>query len=232
MADKFYPWQKLLSRFKLRKSGTVGNEKIKTENDIVLYEGDFMARILKNDEIEKAYPFRYKIFCEELKWLPLNENKKEFDEYDQFSVHFGVFFKGNRLVGYGRFVLPKKIFMLEKEFKDLLNNHIIRKKQDTVEVSRVGIDKTLKSADSFKIITLLLYKLMYKWSTKNKIRYWYMAIEPNYLKSLQKLFPCRQIGHIKFYQPNTATTAALLDLKKAKSFLFKVDRKLCEWFIK
>jgi len=59
-----------------------------------------------------------------------------------------------------------------------------------------------------------------------------MAIEPDYLKSLQKLFPCKQIGNVKFYQSHTATTAALIDLKEAEISLSKVNRKLYEWFIK
>ncbi|MBU4369400.1 GNAT family N-acetyltransferase [Patescibacteria group bacterium] len=205
---------------------------MKIKNNIILSEEDFTARILKFNGIEKAYRFRYKIFCEELQWLPLNTSEKEFDEYDQFSIHFGVFSKDGKLVGYGRFILPGSDFMLEKEFKDLLNNHIIRKQRDTVEVSRISIDKILRSTGSFNIITMLLYKLMYRWSIKNKIRYWYMAIEPNYLKLLQKFFPCKQIGDIKFYQPNTATTAALLDLKEAEVFLLRVNQKLYEWFLK
>lgn len=122
--------------------------------------------------------------------------------------------------------------MFEKEFKDLINNHALHKKRDTVEVSRVAIEKTLRSFNNFNIPTLLLYKIMYQWSLKNKIRYWYMAIELNYLKSVQKLLPLKQIGQIKFYQQNVGTTAALLDLKEAESFLFKKSQKLYEWFLK
>jgi len=233
MANKFYPWQKFLSRFRLWKSEKIRNRnrKIKNDNNTVLYEGNFTARILKNDDIKKAYKFRYKIFCEELNWLPLNKDKEEFDDYDRFSIHFGIFFKNDELAGYGRFILPKINFMLEKEFKDLLDNHTIRKKRDTVEVSRVAIDKTLRGK-SFNLIILLLYKFMYRWSLKNGIRYWYMVIEPNYLKSLQSLFPCKQIGRVKFYQPNSTTTAALLDLREAEDFLFRKNRKLYEWFTK
>jgi len=128
MANKFYLWQKFLSRFRLWKSED-SKTKSCEDDDIMVYEGDFRAKILKFNELEKAYQFRYKIFCEELGWLPLNPDKKESDEYDQFSIHFGVFSKDGRLVGYSRFILPKRNFMLEKEFKDLLDNHIIRKKK-------------------------------------------------------------------------------------------------------
>jgi len=230
MINPFYLWQKLLSKVRLRKGEKISNEKIKNDHSVILYEGDFIARTLKKDEMKRAYRFRYKIFCEELRWLPLNESKEEFDEYDQFSIHFGIFSKNGELLGYSRVIPPNINFMLEKEFKDLINNHAIRKEKDTVEISRTAIDKTFRR-QGFNLINLL-FKLMYKWSIKNGIKYWYMAIESNYLKSLQNLFPCKQIGRIKFYQPNTATTAALLDLKEAEDFLLKVNPKLYEWFIK
>lgn len=94
MANQFYLWQKLLSRFELWKSEREKDKSFGTEkiiNNIELSEKDFTAQILKPNELEKAYRFRYKIFCEELKWLPLNKEKKETDIYDQYSIHFGVF---------------------------------------------------------------------------------------------------------------------------------------------
>ena len=218
----FSLWQKFLSRFGLWKN-------------IELKENTFIARVLKSNELEKAYRFRYRVFCEELRWFPPNNSKKENDHYDKFSVHFGVFSKKEELIGYSRIIPPERNFMLEKEFKDLLDNHTIRKERDTIEVSRVAINKTSNFADSIdgvNIISALLYKLMYKWSKKNRIRYWYMAIEPHYLKSLQELFSCKQIGKIKFYQPEIPTAAALLDLKETELFLHKKNKKLYNWFQK
>lgn len=221
MENKFHLCQQLLSKIKTKRSE--------------IRERDFIARILKSNELEKAYQFRYKVFCEELKWLPINKEKKEMDRYDRCSIHFGVFDKKNKLIGYGRFILSKNNFMLEKEFKELVPNHIIIKK-NAVEVSRVAIDNSLRNMSNFKnnynTPFLLLLKIMYQWSVKNKIRYWYITIKPDFLKSLQKLFPWKQIGKIKYYQPKVATTAAMLDLKEAENFVFRNNRKLFEWFTK
>jgi len=204
-------------------------------NNIKIKEGNFTARILKSDELEKAYQFRYEIFHKELKWFPPDKEKRKIDTdmYDQFSIHFGVFTGEEKLIGYGRLVLPKSDFMLEREFKNLLTHtgYVIRKKKDTVEVSRVVINKNFRSANNFNTIWLL-FKAMYWWSVKNKTRYWYMVIELNYLKFLQRLFPLKQIGGIKYYQPNVATAAALLDLREAERFVYNTNRNLHKWFTK
>lgn len=153
------------------------------------------------------------------------------------SIRFiSGFFAKNELVGYARIIPPKYIFMIEREFKDLLQNHTIRKERDTVELSRAAINKSFRGVSNFKnsfnIPTMLLYKVIYQWSIRNKIRYWYITIEPEFLKTLQKLFPWKEIGEIKYYQPQVAATAAVLDLREAEKFVRNKNQKLFELFTK
>jgi acyl homoserine lactone synthase len=215
---KFHLWQNFLLKIKLWKNR---RENVGTKN-LFLKEGNFMGKVLTHkEELDKAYKLRYKIFCKELKWLPLNKEEKDIDKYDEYSIHFGVF-SSEKLVAYSRIVLPDRFFMLEEVFKDLLpENYSLRKEKDTVEISRVAIDQPFRSSNNSEIIKLLLFKLMYQWSIKNEIRYWYMTLQPDYLKSIQKLFPCKQIGKVKFYQPGVASVAALLDLREAEVFVQK-----------
>ncbi|MEM5810074.1 MAG: acyl-homoserine-lactone synthase [Candidatus Aenigmatarchaeota archaeon] len=209
--NKFSSWQKFLSRFGLRKS----KEK-DIENNLILKERNFVGKILTNKEIEEAYRFRYKVFHEELRWLPLNDEGKDIDKYDKYSVHFGIF-HFEKLIAYSRIILPKGPFMLEEIFKDLIpNDYIFRKGKDSAEISRLAIDHQFRIISDSEIIKMLLFKIMYHWSLRNKIRFWYMCIDVGYLKSIQKLFPCKQIGEIKLYQSGTASTAALVDLREAE----------------
>jgi len=207
--------------------------RVKEIKSIRLKEGEFLAKNLNQHEIEKAYRFRYKIFCEELKWLPNNNNEKESDEYDQYSVHFGVFSRSGEIVGYSRIILPGNSFTLEKEFTDLLDpNYCIRKEKDTVEISRLAVKKELRGRqESATKISMLLYKIMYQWAVKNGVRYWYMVVETDYLKVLQMFFPCKSIGPVKEYQPNVSSVAALLDIREAESIVSKTNPALYSWFV-
>jgi len=194
-------------------------------------ENKFTAKNLDlNEEIEEAFRLRYKIFCEGLKWFPLNDDGKECDQYDLCSVHFGVY-SSAELVGYSRIIPPENTFMLEKEFKDLLDeSYSVQKEKNTGEISRLAIKKDLRLTHGFQI-SIVLYKLMYHWSLENKMRYWYMVVDTKYLKSLQRLFPCRKIGKVKFYQPNLPTTVAILDLREAEKEVFKKSPELYNWFV-
>jgi len=203
---------------------------------MIFNEDKFEVKKLNSvKEIEKAYELRYQVFSEELKWFPENNSQKDIDKYDQYSIHFGIFshlekLEEKELVGYCCIIPPNNNFMLEEEFKDLLSeDYLLHKKQNAVEISRLVIKKTFRLNQGFQI-RMLLYKSMYQWSIKNDVRYWYMVVDTRYLRSLQKLFPCRQIGKIKFYQPNLPTVAALLDLREAEQFVSRKNWELYKWF--
>lgn len=225
--DPIFRGGNTLSRAELGKGKNHG---IDARDGLIMKERNFMGRILKSDEIEKAYKLRYKIFHEELKWLPLNTEKGDIDKYDKYSIHFGVF-NPEKLVTCSRIILPKGNFMIEEVFKDLIpKNYTLRRGKDTVEISRLLIDQPFRYTNDSEIIKMLLFKTIYHWSLKNRIRFWYMSIEVEYLKSIQKIFPCKQIGEIKFYQPGTASTVALLDLREAETFVAKTNPELYNWF--
>jgi len=206
---------------------------VKEIKSIRLKEGEFLAKNLNQHEIEKAYRFRYKIFCEELKWLPKNTVEKESDEYDQHAIHFGVFSCSGEIVGYSRILIPENGFMLKKEFADLLNpNYCIREEKDAVEISRLAVksDTRGNQGNSAKV-SMLLYKAMYQWAIRNGVRYWYMVVETKFLKSLQAFFPCKVISTTKEYQPNVSSVAALLDIREAESIVSKTNPALYSWFV-
>ncbi len=192
-------------------------------------EKNFLIRELEPDEREDAYKFRYQVFCNELNWIAQNKSKKDIDSYDNHAVHFGVFSHFGDLVGYSRIILPENNFMLEHEFRDLIENSPIRKSKDTVEISRLAIEKSLRMGYEFQT-GMLLYRIMYNWSLDHKVRYWYMAVNLRYLRSLQKLFPCKSIGQAKSYQSGIPTVAALLDLREAEKFLENKAPLFYKWF--
>jgi len=192
-------------------------------------ENELLVKILERDELNNAYKLRYKIFCEELAWLPKNKHQEEKDLYDGKAIHFGAFDKDN-LIGYARIVLPKETFMIEENFKDLIEGSDFSKKNDMIEISRLGAAKEYRNSENFGRIDILLCKYIYFWSLENNMRYWLMVVRPEYLNSIKNILPCRQIGPIKYYQKNIGTTAAIIDLRAAESYLLKENPALYKWF--
>ncbi len=205
---------------------------------ISIEDHGLIARNIDPDDIyerEEAQHLRYKVFVEELGWFSPDQfkEKKESDKYDEHAVSFGVFDYLGHLVGFARFVLPNKEFMIEKEFRELVRGIQIRKDNETVEISRLAILPDLrKSREGFRV-AMLLYKVLYQWSIMNGFRYWYMVVEKRYLKVLQSYgFPCQQISLIKEYQPGVSSLVAMLDLRKAEGKVKKGNPELFKWFTK
>ena len=185
---------------------------------IKLKDGPFISREIDWDnkrERANALTFRYNVFSEELGWASSHSSGEESDEYDQNSVHFAVFVHPDKLVGYCRLILPKSYFMIEKEFADLVDpGYIIRKNNDTAELSRFAIPEELRgSRDGYRVIILLL-RTVYRWSVINRVDYIYGVCATSYLQFVQDFFPCRPIGPSKEFQPGISSSALFMDLKK------------------
>src|SRR3990172_3403512 len=112
-------------------------ESLAGKHDINIREGRYIIRNINGPlDLEKAYNLRYKIFAEELKWVPEQDIKFEIDDYDQQAISFGVFNEDDALSAYMRLILAIEPFMMEKEFKFLVDpSHKIRTLSDTAEVS-------------------------------------------------------------------------------------------------
>lgn len=192
----------------------------KTKDQIEVKDGSLSARVLdpdNRDDMEEARAFRHKIFLEELGWSLLDSTGQEIDEYDKNSVHFGAFEDSSRLVGYCRLILNSKSgFMIEKDFAELVNpGYCIRKKDDTVEISRFAIPKeTRGKVEGFMVIGVLL-RCVYQWAKANRVRYIYGVCASDHLSFVREYFSCaKQIGPAHEYQPGVSSSAFILDFEK------------------
>lgn len=191
----------------------------KTKNLTEVKDGSLSARVLEPDnrnEMEQARTFRHKIFLEELGWTLLDSTGQENDEYDKNAVHFGAFDDSRDLVGYCRVILSRSGFMIEKEFADLVApTYYVRKKGDTVEISRFAIPKELRGKqEGFRVIAVLL-RCVYQWAKMNKVRYIYAVCASDHLGFLRGFFSCcKPIGPAYEYQPGISSSAFILDLEE------------------
>ena len=192
------------------------------------YENKLEDRFLTSEkEMLEAYKLRYKSFCLSLKWLPKNEEKLETDSYDEKAVHIGVY-SNKKLITYCRIITNTDQFMINKEFEGLLD--ISQLKDNSMELSRLSSSDNVNSFKKFTAL-LLMYRKLYGFMISKNLRYCYIVVTKQYLKTIKKIFPFKKVGQVRRYDSDNLTVAAVLDLRFLEDF-FEKDEKLFSWFIK
>ena len=189
------------------------------------YEQRLEQKFLSMDEMKKAYRVRYKSFFEELGWIPENKMKLDFDKYDEEAVHLGVY-AGGDLISYCRVIDSPQNFMIDKEFNNIVDGSDIEER--SAEVSRLVTSEKAKKFEKFAA-PLLMYREVYKYMIKNKLRYCYIVVTQQYLKTVQKIFPFKRIGSSESHPGESLTVAAVLDLRQMEDY-FKNDKNFYSWF--
>jgi acyl homoserine lactone synthase len=194
------------------------------------------ARVICDDTIWLAHRLRHKVFAEELGWVPWNDNSLEQDVYDGYAEHFGVF-RNTQLLSYLRLVTPDYRFMLEKEFSDLVSpGYIIRKANDTREVSRLCVSFEERATKIHTEIgslgvSMFLYRRVYQWCVEFKVRYLYLVVEYKVFRLLNMLgFPCTLIGEPTRMPDGVMAAAAIMDWRDFEDRNFFKRPELMGWF--
>ncbi|OHB25956.1 MAG: hypothetical protein A2542_01055 [Parcubacteria group bacterium RIFOXYD2_FULL_52_8] len=172
-------------------------------------------------QMAKVHKLRNDIFVKKLAWVPGHYEDFERDEYDAYSIFFGVF-KGEELLATARMTPSTGLFMIERALAYTMEGaKPIQKGEDTVELSRLGcspsiIDRTVRTK-----VSMALYKLLYEWSRENGIRYWYLVSTEAYLGAIRKKLgiPVAQIGKTFATEQGEEYYAAVIDLRAAERAL-------------
>ncbi len=182
------------------------------------YKG-YIYREIHKTEIKDYFNFRYRIFCQELGWVPKNEDKLEIDRYDQFGYckHIGSFLPSGKIIACMRLILPSKYgWMLQNELKEFLGKSPIPEcRNNAVELTRLGIDKEVRNYNSSSIL-LGLYKFIYQWSLKNRIIRWYFVTSKKFILLLKRFGFCVSIIGDGLNDINEVfTVPGVIDLEKS-----------------
>lgn len=221
------------------KQSTLTHSTRNDKNFISIREGNYLVKniVTKVDSL-KAHALRYKVFCNELGWLPQNPHRLEIDSYDKGAIFFGVFDLHGNIKAFLRIVTSDNPFMLEHEFPFLVKEgSTIRKQNDVVEVSRLCVDIEARSetfSGNFGVHTtsLLLYKGVYHWCLKNRKNYLYLVVEKKILKLLcAKGFPCKLIGEPKVMPDGVVTVAAMLSWREFEEISLVRTWNMKSWFV-
>lgn len=167
----------------------------------------YTYRMVESDEEKKLiYKLRYKIYCEEKKWLDSSNylDCLENDEYDKSSIQFGAFDVDNILVGSVRLILPENnmAIPIEKAFEITPNYN-----QKRLEVSRLVIPKDRRGYS----ILMGLVRIIYAWAIKNEITHAYTISESDLLNYInRKGYPFKPIKEGKDYFGGYTIPACLI----------------------
>lgn len=198
-----------------------------------LQEDEYVVKKLTTeDELVKSYRLRHLIFAERLRWVSETPGRLEVDEYDKFTIPFGVFRKGEMLA-YIRLALSKDYYMLEKDFRILLpEGHHIRKAPDTGETSRFCVHPEAR-ADKVAgyNVYMFLFKGLYTWCCANGIRCLYTVVEEKIYRLLcARGFPCNPLGDTVTMEDGTVALAVTVDWREFERLNMEKRPGLLAWF--
>lgn len=203
---------------------------------VFLEEDGYVAKDLTGDEeIYQTFKLRKKIFCDELGWVkPLGD--LEIDEFDTFSVPFGVF-NNNRLEAYLRLIPTVHPFMLEKIFPMLISpEHSLKKDMATGEITRLCIEPDARKSclrNDFGAfgLSLFLYKSVYHWCIANNVRYLYLVVEYKIFRLLNAQgIICGKIGEPTVMPDGVKAVAAMIDWRNVEEVNARIRPKMNDWF--
>jgi acyl homoserine lactone synthase len=222
-------------RLNMKSNGTVPS----AATAVCIREGGFILKTLEgDDERSRGYRLRHTVFSEELGWVPRSESHMEKDEYDSHAIPIGILDAQKRMLAYSRTILPRRTFMIEKEFSRLVSpNHHIRKDDDTAEVSRLCVSSEARSTIvcsnlGTHSLSMLLYKGIYHWCAGNRIRYIYIVVDYKiYRLFWAKGFPCRPVGEPVTMPDGCIAVAAMVDFEELVALNTAKRPELMRWFL-
>ena len=197
---------------------------------------------------------RYQVFCKELMTIPAGKfhSTLEEDEYDPFSVHF-MSHMGENLVSGVRLIMPRSgvCFPFQETFNISpgtdLPNHLesaeiskwvtSKKYRRRINDSLEGVSITdcrslrghgfMKNYTQNQLHVISLFRAMYLFSKRNKIRYWYLSVNE---------LVCQSIGQLGFeFSPvisNTYIDLYMCDLSDLAKKLYNIDPDFADWFLR
>jgi len=207
--------------------------------EVCIREGGFTLKTLEgDDEKSQAYCLRHRVFSDELGWVLRTTDQRETDEYDSHAVPIGILDAPNGILAYARLILPDRAFMIEKEFSCLVSsNHKMRKGDDTAEVSRLCVSPEARNTSvsgnlGTHGLSMLLYKGIYHWSVRNRVRYIYIVVDYKiYRLFWAKGFPCRPVGEPVAMPDGCIAVAAMVDFEELVSLNTTKRPELMRWFM-
>ncbi len=179
---------------------------------------------IDKDDLDDLYKIRYQVYCEEYNYLNKlkYKEKKEYDQYDEKSIHFVLRDKiNNDIAATVRLILNSQIgFPIEKNFK--INIHIpIKNRNNLAEISRLIVSRKYRR----RFLLLALIKGIYAYIKLNNLMQIYSVLDDKLFPMLIDIgFPFKKIGTPSMYQG--ITSPYILDISEMEHRLHDINPRL------
>lgn len=128
-------------------------------------------------EYEKMLALREKVYIEELGWI----DKEDLSYDNDHAVFIVVYDAEQNHAGSLRILKPETPWMIEKEFKDLLNGLEINK-TGAIEITRLAISTENRHRLASIQASIRLFQGLFHWLASNQFSTLYMVVRPQYFK--------------------------------------------------
>lgn len=181
-----------------------------------------IVRLVESDsDKEAAYRLRYRVFSQDLGWIPPSENCLDIDEYDECSIMLGSYNKNtSELQALIRITRGPNRFMSDDIFSECFGTHKIHRDHDSVDLTRLSVNvhnghMTKSILKSVK----LLFDGVYVWGDTNGVRFMYMVTNESLFRYLVRIgWMFKVMGSPVIFPPaNVKSLGGLLDLKDMRN---------------
>lgn len=156
---------------------------------------------LNAKERSDAYSLRAQVFGSELGWAPQTAGGLEVDEFDNTSLHFGIFDPAGRIVATARVTPAGQAWMLDSCFRTLWPENVpLYQHAQACEISRLAVCTELRNRPVHHGVLLvdLLYKALFHFCLLHGIHYSYVAVTPHMLRHMrQRGLVCHRLAPFK-----------------------------------
>lgn len=171
------------------------------------------------EQKDKAYRLRHKVYSEELKWVPEAADGREIDEFDEYAAMVCVEDDRGEVIGTIRLVDSRHEWMVDRYFLETISGSIEDiKKRSAVEVSRNAIDlkyrhKNLSECGVTVLDLLLATAVDSTWDGFNRRNIFVTATPVMGVILKRRGGATEQVGPIVTMPDNCKVASFLLDLE-------------------
>jgi N-acyl-L-homoserine lactone synthetase len=183
------------------------------------------------EEKNLSYQLRYKVYCEDLGWLPVEDATR--GEQDEFDVSRSIIFlalgHSGEAIGTSRLILPgNSPLPIEEHFELHQKEEIERlygKIRYGVEVSRFIVLKNTSVKEHH--ITLMLCKAMIRMCIASGVSHMFLSADHRFFRLLRMLGFCLyEMGKPRFFMgskavPGVLPLSALSEIRNKKPALYE-----------
>lgn len=189
---------------------------------MICQDSTSIIKLVESDsEKEIAYRLRYRVFAQDLGWIPPSQNCLDIDGYDDYSVMLGSYNKNTgELQSVIRITRGPHRFMSDDIFSECFGTHKIHRDRNSIDVTRLSLNnyRGCVTKTTLKSIKLLFHGV-YAWCNDHDVDFIYMVTHESLFQYIVRVgWKFKMMGVPVIFPPaNIKSVGGLLDLRDMRN---------------